>query len=1238
LARRGYILTGDTSYLINFYNRQNNVKKAINELKALISDNINQMQEVNKLDSLSVGLLNVLNQSVEKYQIEQNVSVSQIEATDEVEKRLEEISVVLKEIGNEENKLLQQRNSELLSSSSGTRLSITITSLFTFIAIGLSLFISVRLIQNKRRTENLLKQSYEELEDKVEARTSELKAANETLTNEINNRINAENSLRESEERFRIMADSSPVMIWMSDEDKSRTYFNKVWLDFTGRSFQLELGNGWADGVHPENLQRCLDTYILAFDKRENFEVEYRLKNAYGEYVWILDKGIPRYEGNKFVGYIGGCINIHERKRNERYLKIQYAVSKTLAEASTVEETCMRVLENICNGVNWEFGILWMVNKDKNKLLPESTWGTNSFKAKEFIRVYDKYIEKGKDLPGIVWETRKSMWLMDIHYDKNFERKDIASRLGWNSAFAVPITNGYEIIAVIECFNKDILTPKADLLEVLESAGRQIGNYLERKKTENKLKESYAELEERVNERTIELANTLNKLISEIEVKEKIQNKLKLFAHAIRGIKECVYITDLNNKTLFINASFESIYGYSEDELKEKEIPVLFSDKVSRELRDEILTKTLKDGWLGELKNKRKGGSEFDVHLSTSVIRDDNGKIQAIVGICQDITEIKAAGKLIIKRNGLLKLLNDIIIVTNKSFDLKSSISYAINKVCQYTSWNLGHCYLSNGNNLLISTNIWNYDLDSKYAEFREKTEQITFKKGSGLIGKTFEEVKSSWLNIKEVDESSYKRIEVASKLGLKTIICIPIMKQTTPVGVLEFYKTEEEALDNEVLECISNIGIELGSLAERIEILEQIKVSERQFKAVADTANDAIITINQEGKIVYVNNSTEKVFGYGENELINRDLSMLIPGKYLDRYKVAFKKAFASGELILQGKTFEFSGKNRNNGEFPIELSLAKWEINSEAYITAMVKDITLRKEIEKELLEKQKMLEVAQQIAKLGTWEWDVKNNIVIWSTELYSIYEINEKDFNPSYEGFLERVHPEDIENVKQIIQKAYETKGAFSFYHKIITPLGKIKILKAMGEVYTDEDGNVVRMFGTGLDITDIREAEEKIRESERQLKEAQKIAKLGSWKYNVKENEVYWSDEMYNIFEIKRTEKLFFNETFLKYVFSEDKPILESVTKKIFEEKQSYGYEYRIRTISGKVKYLKGQGEVHLDKNNEIEYIVGTGNDITDIKQAEIKIRESEKQLKQAQKIAHLGSWELNMKTGKIIWS
>jgi len=129
---------------------------------------------------------------------------------------------------------------------------------------------------------------------------------------QVNRQLRAtEAILRESEQRFRIVADAAPVLIWMSGVDKLCTFFNKRWLEFTGRSLEQEMGNGWAEGVHRDDLQKCLKTYTEAFEARKPFVMHYRLRRNDSEYRWISDNGVPRYDADgTFAGYIGSCVDV----------------------------------------------------------------------------------------------------------------------------------------------------------------------------------------------------------------------------------------------------------------------------------------------------------------------------------------------------------------------------------------------------------------------------------------------------------------------------------------------------------------------------------------------------------------------------------------------------------------------------------------------------------------------------------------------------------------------------------------------------------------------------------------------------------------------------------------------------------------------------------------------------------------------------------------------------------------
>ncbi|WP_299491908.1 PAS domain S-box protein [Acaryochloris sp. IP29b_bin.137] len=153
---------------------------------------------------------------------------------------------------------------------------------------------------------------------------------------DISDRVRAETALRESEQRFQLMADCAPVLLWMLGTDHQCTFVNQQWLAFTGQTIDRELGTGWLEGVHPDDHQHCLETYTQAFEARQSFCVEYRLRRSDGVYRWVLDRGNPRFLiDGEFVGYIGSGIDITERKILEDKLHSSSAQIRAVVDGMT---------------------------------------------------------------------------------------------------------------------------------------------------------------------------------------------------------------------------------------------------------------------------------------------------------------------------------------------------------------------------------------------------------------------------------------------------------------------------------------------------------------------------------------------------------------------------------------------------------------------------------------------------------------------------------------------------------------------------------------------------------------------------------------------------------------------------------------------------------------------------------------------------------------------------------------
>lgn len=163
---------------------------------------------------------------------------------------------------------------------------------------------------------------------------------------DIIDQVRAKKLVAEREAWFRNMADNSPVMIWVSGTDMGCTYFNNTWLSFTGRKIAEELGTGWAEGVHPEDIEQCLITYANAFAARQPFVMEYRLRRHDGQYRWVQDVGKPTYSEDEFSGFIGSCSDIHDQRMMKEALEQLVEIRTTELHEALVREKEMNQLKS----------------------------------------------------------------------------------------------------------------------------------------------------------------------------------------------------------------------------------------------------------------------------------------------------------------------------------------------------------------------------------------------------------------------------------------------------------------------------------------------------------------------------------------------------------------------------------------------------------------------------------------------------------------------------------------------------------------------------------------------------------------------------------------------------------------------------------------------------------------------------------------------------------------------------
>ena len=424
---------------------------------------------------------------------------------------------------------------------------------------------------------------------------------------DITEHMLAREKLEESEVQYRNLANAGSALIWTSGKDKLCNYFNETWLRFTGRTLEQEMGNGWAEGVHPEDFNICLETYISAFDKQDPFEMEYRLRHSSGEYNWIVDLGTPNFNSKgEFVGYIGHCFDITERKANETALK-------KLSQA--VQQSPVMVCITDLNG-NFEYA---------NPKATELTGYTLEELVGQNPRILNSG-EKSKEEYRILWETLK----LGKEWHGEFHNKKKNGELFWSAASISPIIDSGGNLTHYLAVQEDIT---------------------ERKIFEKEIKHLNTNLEQKIRERTLQLSETNDNLIKEIKNRvhaeaslRESQEQLEL---VIKGSNDAPWDWNLDTDNLFYSAKWWQQIGYAPDEIpSDSSVWRNLTHPDDVEHVNEIFNNALaskNDSYEAEFRLLHKDGHYLPVLSRGYITRNTTGKPIRVTGTNMDLTERKRA-------------------------------------------------------------------------------------------------------------------------------------------------------------------------------------------------------------------------------------------------------------------------------------------------------------------------------------------------------------------------------------------------------------------------------------------------------------------------------------------------------------------------------------------------------------------------------------------------------------------
>lgn len=455
---------------------------------------------------------------------------------------------------------------------------------------------------------------------------------------------------RLSDESFRVVADTASDAIVTVDEEGQIHFVNAAAERIFGYS-TAEMRGAPLTMLMPDHLRHQHRAGLRRYIETGHRQIEWRcvelpglhkssremsLEISYGEFV----------EGGKrfFTGIIR---DISARKRAERRLAAQHAVTSILAESATLGEAAPRVLRAICESLGWDTGALWSVDREAGALRWVESWQSSSVAVAEFTALSRRTtFAPGEGLPGRVWWKGAPLWLADVCADDNFPRAAVAAQEGLHGAFACPVKLEREVLGVMEFFSREICEPDDELLDMLGSVGGQTGQFIERKRIEENLRWARRELEWRVEQRTTELVTANALLKDEIAERRRVEAELQRSEAQHRAIVEdqteliCRF---LPNYTLtFVNEAYCRYFGSRRAELLGMSFLELLPDAERETVRKHLST-LRRDNPVSTHEHRvtAPGGEIRWQQWTNRALLDEQGRVVEFQAVGRDITEHK---------------------------------------------------------------------------------------------------------------------------------------------------------------------------------------------------------------------------------------------------------------------------------------------------------------------------------------------------------------------------------------------------------------------------------------------------------------------------------------------------------------------------------------------------------------------------------------------------------------------
>jgi len=394
--------------------------------------------------------------------------------------------------------------------------------------------------------------------------------------------------------------------------------------------------------------------------------------------------------------------------------------------------------------------------------------------------------------------------------------------------------------------------------------------------------------------------------------------------------------------------------------------------------------------------------------------------------------------------------------------------------------------------------------------------------------------------------------------------------------------------------------------------------LTEQEYRVLWATSTDAVVIMDEQGTIRYANPASLDVFGYAAARLVGNNIAMLQPERLRESHRKGVRRFLETGQRKLNWRATESVGLHRTGGEFPIEIAFS--HLSEEAgqnVFAAFIRDISDRKKIENALRQREAQLAEAQQLARLGSWSWEVQTDRVTWSEELLRIVGLSAEQTPASYAHVLELVPPEDRAHLNDEVRRSIEEDALYDMNLRFMRPDGTVRTVHARGQCVRDQSGAVARLYGTALDVTERERAVTALRESEERFRATFEQAPIGICEISPEGDFERVNPRLCEMFGYSADEMLTLNARALTH--PDDTPKTVALVAEVLAGNQKmFGTDKRYIRKNGSVLWAHTTSTILRDAHGQPRTFIAVIEDVSARKLAEEALQSLPRRLLKAQ--------------------